>query len=506
MSSETLKQLRIDAVLQAGETVGGHYRVDRLLAEGGMAAVWAGENLRTGKRVALKVIRRSFAVHSIAAEMFRRESIAASKVNHPNVVSVFDVIDHSGMTLIVMELLHGETLAEYLEKKKPLSLSETVMLLLPAMRGVAAAHAQGVIHRDLKPGNIFLCQDSDGSLLTTKVLDFGISTIGGRMHTESDQIDLARFGTPAYMSPEDIAGSAPVDIRADVYGFGILLFEALTGRLPFEGQPSLDLLDHILNQPAPKLRSLRPELPIEIDQIIDSALAKNPNDRFSDVEHLIHAIEERVLPPLAVPRAMMPMAESSLSFSMATGASTRLLIAEPPRVIKKTPLGARLEWSLRRIGASVRSSKLWDWRIGVAAIVVIAGALGSWRGMARSSRAQSATPVPVATVPPAPAPVAAPAAALAPAPVALPATLPAAELPSVGTASVTPVGSGAVGDQPASSVHLRPSVETAPAANVANYGPFEAEEKPTSRPGRASRVRKPAGAAPRAGRLSVSDF
>jgi eukaryotic-like serine/threonine-protein kinase len=383
-SSETLKQLRIDAVLSPGETVGGSYRVDRLIAEGGMAAVWAGENLRTGKRVALKVIRRSFAVQSIASEMFRRESIAASKVNHPNVVNVFDVIDHAGMTVIVMELLQGETLAEYLEQHKPLSLSETVMLLLPAMRGVAAAHAQGVIHRDLKPGNIFLCRAHDGSLVTTKVVDFGISKFGSHAtNPESDQIDLARFGTPAYMSPEDIAGSSLVDARTDVYAFGVLLFEALTGRVPFEGPPSLTLMERILNDPAPKVRSLRPELPAEVELIIDGALAKKPEARFADVSHLIQSIEEQILPSLAVPRSMMLLMDSSLSFATSfSAAAVPRPVAEDPAAFEVTPPAvvfspSRAKRALPAILRSILGQSL-AWRVGIAVAAALLVGTSLW--------------------------------------------------------------------------------------------------------------------------------
>ncbi len=136
--------------LRPGQIMGDKYRFDRLIGKGGMAVVWAGTSERTGKRVALKVIRRSFAAKDEAAELFRREALAAGRVNHPNVVNVFDVIDHEDMTCIVMELLSGEPFDQYLARKGPLSADEAATLLLPAMRGVAAAHAQGVIHRDLE--------------------------------------------------------------------------------------------------------------------------------------------------------------------------------------------------------------------------------------------------------------------------------------------------------------------------------------------------------------------
>ncbi len=302
------RQDNMEPILRPGQIVGANYRVDRLIAEGGMATVWAGVNQHTGKRVALKVILRSFASNGEAVELFRREALAASKVNHPNVVNIFDVIDHEGMTCIVMELFDGETLGSYLARNGPLSLETTLALLLPAMRGVAAANAQGVVHRDLKPANIFLCSSPGGQLITTKVLDFGISVMMRRVGETAPMTEpLAMFGTPAYMAPEAIELPPDIDGRADVYGFGVLFFEALTGKLPFPGKPGLELLERILTEPAPMVTLYRSDLPPDVVDLIARALAKNPKDRFANMEHLIHATEDRLLPLLPTPRSLTPL-------------------------------------------------------------------------------------------------------------------------------------------------------------------------------------------------------
>jgi serine/threonine-protein kinase len=312
MSGELERQANLETILRPGQIVADSYRIERLLAEGGMAAVWAGVNERTGKRVALKVILRSFAANQEAAELFRREALAASKINHPNVVSIFDVVDHEGMTCIVMELLEGETLSRYLTRNGPLSLDETVALLLPAMRGVAAANAMGVVHRDLKPGNIFLCSEADGRLVTTKVLDFGISVIMEPVGERSAETNLvAKFGTPAYMAPEAIECSPTIDGRTDVYGFGVLFFETLTGTLPFLGEPGPDLFTRILTDPPPKVTTYRPDLRPEVADIINCALAKQADNRFPDVNHLVRAVEDQLLPP-PVARKLSPISGISL--------------------------------------------------------------------------------------------------------------------------------------------------------------------------------------------------
>jgi len=275
-----------------------------------MAEVWAGTNERTGKRIALKVILRSFASSSSdAVELFRREALAGSRVNHPNVVNVFDIIDHEGMTCIVMEMLDGEPFGTYLRRKGYLGVDEAAALLLPAMRGVAAANAEGVVHRDLKPENIFICIGADGRLITTKVLDFGISVIREKSVDSAQTTQLlSTHGTPAYMSPEHISGAPGIDGRADVYGFGVLFYEALTGQLPFLGDPGPALLVRILNEPAPKITLFRPDLPPRMVEIIERAMSKDAGDRFATLNDFVRAVEDYILPPSPLPRSLTPMA------------------------------------------------------------------------------------------------------------------------------------------------------------------------------------------------------
>jgi eukaryotic-like serine/threonine-protein kinase len=422
----------IETVLRPGQIVAAQYRVDRLIAKGGMAALWAGTSEHTGKRVALKVILHSFAANDEVIELFRREALSASKVNHPNVVNIFDVIDHEGMTCIVMELLDGETLGSYLARNGALSLEKTLALLLPAMHGVAAANAQGVVHRDLKPGNIFLCCSSDGRLITTKVLDFGISVMMGRVGDAAPATDLfTMFGTPAYMAPEAIEFSPTIDGRADVYGFGVLLFEMLTGKLPFIGPPGLDLLRRILTEDAPMVTLYRSDLSSDVVNLIACALAKDPNDRFPDMAHLVQATEDRLLPLLPTPSCpapisdILPLAPSEWNASApipvvgtlfekeplrrANHSGTRALYSVAGDVLRGTNqagLASGRKLSLTSAGARARRQRVSARRsrrllhhrgsIGVAIIILVIGV--AWVSIPSSSNGRD-TPERAATVP-----------------------------------------------------------------------------------------------------------
>lgn len=356
----------------AGEVIGGSYRVSHLLGEGGMAAVWAGINQRTGKQVALKVIRPEFMSTPGAEAFLHSEGLTASRVNHPNVVTVFDVIEHEGMACIVMELLEGVPLGTLISRNGQLSLRDALSILVPAMRGVAAAHAQGVIHRDLKPQNILVCIDPDGRVVTTKVLDFGISVM----------IDWARghapampgmVGTPAYMAPEHIEGSSKLDERVDVYGFGVLLYEALTARAPFSGEPGTDLFRRVLTESAVPLRELRPDLPPAIVHIIETAMAKRPDQRFASMNQMISAIEDQIMPATPPPALRTPASGVPVAALRYT-VSGHLSLAVPTH-IGKDPSGQHSQTQIifgkpmKREGevAPLESEEVGNWNDKLAA-------------------------------------------------------------------------------------------------------------------------------------------
>ncbi|MFI5307112.1 MAG: serine/threonine-protein kinase [Polyangiales bacterium] len=281
------------AMPQPGDVVAGKYRIETIIGEGGMGAVFAASHKVTGKRVALKWMLPALAADEGAVQRFMREAHAAGRIDHPNVVDIYDVGEHEGSIFLVMEYLTGEPLTKALNRGG-LDARQVIQLLLPAMRGVAAAHAMGVVHRDLKPDNIFLCRGTDGSFREPKVLDFGISkvsTVGEAQLNPRLTRTGAVMGTPYYMSPEQIRGSSEVDQRTDVYAFGVILYEALTGQVPFDADAYSALILEIAMGTPKRPRELRKELPPGLEEVVMRAMAREPQQRYQSVEALARALE-----------------------------------------------------------------------------------------------------------------------------------------------------------------------------------------------------------------------
>jgi serine/threonine-protein kinase len=268
--------------LGPGDVLVRKYRLVSKLGEGGMATVWVADNLALHTRVAVKVMHGPLTDDPRLVARFRREARATAALDHENVVRVYDFgLTITGAPFIVMELLQGETLAARLHARGRLPIEEAVRLGLASMRGVAAAHAKGVIHRDLKPENIFLAVGEDGRE-RPKILDFGVSLIvDGSDRSRHGLTQAGAFlGTPAYVSPEAIRGEAPVDARADIWALGVLMYEMLAGKLPFQAPSVHELIDAIVGgEPVP----IDPPIDPALAALIARALAKNPDDRFSTV-------------------------------------------------------------------------------------------------------------------------------------------------------------------------------------------------------------------------------
>lgn len=274
-----------------GSLIDNKYRVEELLARGGMGVVYAATHTISGKRVALKWMLPALGQIKGARERFIQEACATARIAHPNIVDIYDVGSENGSAYLVMEYLRGETLADRLCRQR-LSPMDAVALLMPALRGVAAAHKHGVIHRDLKPENIFLCFTEYGEELEPKVLDFGISKItNDEVRNLALTLSGAVLGTPYYMSPEQVRGAKDIDHRADIYALGVILFEALTGVRPFDAETYNELILKIATEPLPNIAALTPELDPRLIAIVERAMARDPKDRFQDVKSLALALE-----------------------------------------------------------------------------------------------------------------------------------------------------------------------------------------------------------------------
>jgi serine/threonine-protein kinase len=258
-------------------TVLGRYEIRRQLGRGGMGAVYEATHRDLKKRVAVKVLSRALASNEEARQRFLREGEAASRIQHPHVVDVTDVGIDGARPYLVMELLEGEDLASRLGRGGALAVREAVDILLPVCAGLSVAHEEGVIHRDLKPENIFLARRRQGGI-EPKVLDFGVSKVLGQ-EARALTGTSATFGTPYYMPPEQLRGARQADQRSDVYALGVILYECLCGRRPFQADNIYAMLHAIGSGQYLAPRVVQPELPAAVEAVIVRAMRLDPADR-----------------------------------------------------------------------------------------------------------------------------------------------------------------------------------------------------------------------------------
>jgi serine/threonine-protein kinase len=259
----------------------GRYRILQKLGSGGMANVYLAEDEELGRRVAIKILNERHASDDQFVERFRREAKNAAGLSHPNIVSVYDRGEAEGTYYIAMEYLEGRSLKERIVEG-PLAISAAIEVTRQILRALGFAHRRGIVHRDIKPHNVLLVQDGAGDGEPRfKVTDFGISRTTASQMTEAGSI----VGTAQYLSPEQARG-APVDQRSDIYSVGIVLYELLTGTLPFSGETPLEIaMKHLSEIPRPP-SELRSEIPADLDMVVLRALAKDPEDRFESAEEM----------------------------------------------------------------------------------------------------------------------------------------------------------------------------------------------------------------------------
>jgi serine/threonine protein kinase len=269
---------------RVGVSIGGKYKIVRLMAEGGMGAVYEAVHVVVKRRFAVKFLRADLTQRRDALLRFQREAAAAGALESENIAAVVDFgITDDGAPYIVMEYLVGRDLAGLLRGTGPLPVERATDIVLQACLGIKEAHAAGVIHRDLKPENLFVCRRSDGSDLV-KIVDFGIAKLqasdAGAAVTKTGGV----VGTPSYMSPEQARGGTAIDPRTDVYALGVILYELLSGHTPHPGDSYNAVIYHIATQPALALTCDSRELPQDLIEIVQRAIARDPADRPPTVE------------------------------------------------------------------------------------------------------------------------------------------------------------------------------------------------------------------------------
>lgn len=267
------------AAVPTGIVIGGKFTLLRLIAEGGVGAVYEAEDALICRRVALKLLHPHYSRHPDAVRRFRREAQATASIDHPNVVTVLEMGScGDGTFFIVQELLKGQNLRERLAERRRLDMEEALQILLPVADALSAAHRRGIVHRDVKPENIVLARTASSEIVP-KLIDFGIARMrppdGGGAFTRIG----VTLGTPAYMSPEQVRAESPVDGRCDVWALATVLFEVLSGRCPYEGPTEGSILAKILTAPAPRLGDILAGVPGELSDIVTSGLERDPEKR-----------------------------------------------------------------------------------------------------------------------------------------------------------------------------------------------------------------------------------
>ncbi|MBO6090594.1 MAG: PASTA domain-containing protein [Lachnospiraceae bacterium] len=273
-------------MVKIGMVIGGRYEIQELIGTGGMSDVYRAKDNKLNRNVAVKVLKQEFSENRDFVAKFRKEAEAAANLMHPNIVTVYDVGEENGISYIVMELVDGYTLKQYIEKKSRLTISECISIALPIASGIEAAHNNGIIHRDIKPQNVIISKDGK-----VKVTDFGIAKT-----TTSNTISSNVMGSVHYTSPEQARGGFS-DEKSDIYSLGITLFEMVTGRVPFNGDTTVAIAIKHIQEEMPSPRIYVEDVPISIEQIILKCTQKSPDRRYQKMSEVIEDLKKAYISP-----------------------------------------------------------------------------------------------------------------------------------------------------------------------------------------------------------------
>jgi len=360
---KTILPVRVHDVLS------GRYRLEDKVGEGGMGAVFVAHDTELDRKVAVKLLAAALVNDAEVLERFEREARLMAKLDHPHIVPVYDVGRHEGRPYIVMKLLQGDSLVGRLRAKGGFTAEETLKLMRQLASGLDYIHAQGFIHRDIKAGNIFVSPEGHAT-----ILDFGI------LRQKSATTGITRtgmvMGTPHYMAPEQALGLKDVDHRVDLYALAVVLFECLTGTLPFEADSELRLIQLQAHAPPPEILERAPWIPRPVAEVVKKALAKKPDDRFNSAAELVNALEAAYqeaksskpsLPVVAGPPSIVPTT---------TAPSLRKLNSRPSQSALPVVNAAIPEPSTGELSQAVRDSRR-PW-VPLALLGVVLLGVGTW--------------------------------------------------------------------------------------------------------------------------------
>jgi hypothetical protein len=431
--------------IQVGDLVAGKYRVDRVLGEGGMGVVVAATHEQLDERVALKFLRPAVATNPEIVQRFVREARAAVKVQSEHVARVLDVgTIESGTPYMVMEYLDGQDLAQAIAARGPLPVSETITYVLQACEAVAEAHSLGIVHRDLKPANLFLARRASGRPIV-KVLDFGISKVTSDTGDDPALTKAAAMmGSPSYMSPEQMVAAGSVDVRTDVWALGVVLYELLTGKLPFVAPTMPELVGKILQSGYVPVADLRPDVPPGLQATIDRCLQKERAQRHANIADLAAG-----LVPFGPPRSDLSLERISHVLGLARGVDETISASLAPAGLVAVQTFSPVVTET----AAPRRRLLW---LVPAVLLLVAAALGSLLVLTHRPPSPPVSAATVAETVPSPA-VQPPAAVVATAQPA-PAVVATAET----TAAVAPLPAPTVVAPPRPSTVVHPHATVAP--------------------------------------------
>jgi serine/threonine protein kinase len=391
----------------------GRYRIDSVLGKGGMGRVYKGEHTGIGKAVAIKVLHSKLGGSREAAQRFQREALASGRLDHANIVGVSDFgVLEDGSLYLVMEALEGETLGDRLQREKRIPWPEALEIVRGVLAGLRHAHDRGVVHRDIKPDNVFLAV-KDGERVV-KILDFGIAKlVAGDTNDPASTRTGLTVGTPAYLSPEQAVGGA-ITSASDLYSMSVVLYEMLTGRAPFEDTDPLAMLTAHVSRDVPTFAEVAPDLavPPGLEQVINHGLAKVSAERIQTAMEYMQALDQ-VLQAAGIEMSMMPRASGAM---MAPTPPSGVIVTPVPGMLRAgtpaTGVAQTMSIDVRMTGDSVpvqRSRTLADappiprkWIAVAAVIVLIAVAVAMYllasRAAGKGTTNTVVVPVPIGGV------------------------------------------------------------------------------------------------------------